>query len=238
MMNGLPRQKELPLRHENKYHISQGSAAYLSTLLGRTMDIDENANQYGEYHIRSLYFDDAFNTAMADKIDGTQHRKKYRIRIYNYSDRQIRLERKTKVGDYISKESAALSRELAEQLIAGDAYGLERLGNPLLADMYTQMTTRLLRPVVVVDYVRKAFVHPAENTRVTLDRQLRTGFVSKDLFNPDLPTLPCLHNETVILEVKYDRRFPEHLRPILSTVPAQRSAISKYTFCRRFEFNL
>lgn len=227
-----------PLRHEQKYHISQGSAAYLSQVLGRTMWIDENADRYGEYHIRSLYFDDCFNTAMSDKIDGVQHRDKYRIRIYNLSDRVIMLERKRKKGDYISKLSVPLSRDLAEQIIAGDPYGLERLGHPLLQDMFRQMTTRLLKPVVVVDYVREAYTHPAENTRVTLDKQLRTGLFSTDLFDANLPTIPCLHNETVILEVKYDRRFPEFIRPMLSSIPAQRSAISKYTFCRRLEFNL
>lgn len=229
---------EEPLRHENKYHISQGSAAYLSQVLGRVMWMDENADRYGEYAIRSLYFDDCFNTAMRDKIDGVMHRDKYRIRIYNFSDKVIRLERKRKKGDYISKTSVALSRDLAEQLIAGDPYGLERLEHPLLQDMFRQMTTRLLKPAVIVDYVREAFIHPAENTRVTLDKQLRTGFVSTDLFNPKLPTFPCLHNDTVILEVKYDRRFPDYILPILSSIPAQRSAISKYTFCRRYEFNL
>ncbi len=227
-----------PLRHEQKYHISQGSAVYLSNILKNVMHIDENADERGEYHIRSLYFDDCFNTAMADKIDGVMHRDKYRIRIYNLSDRVIVLERKRKKGDYISKVSAPISRELAEQIIAGDAHGLERQEHPLLQDVYRQMTTRQLRPTVVVDYVREAFVHPAENTRVTLDKQLRTGLFGKDMFDPALPTLPCLHDETVILEVKYDRRFPEYIVPILSSIPAQRSAISKYTYCRRYEFNL
>lgn len=230
--------KKEPLRHELKFHISQGSSAYLSQVLGRTMWIDENADARGEYHIRSLYFDDCFNTAMSDKIDGTQHRDKYRIRIYNLSDKVIMLERKRKVGNYISKISAPINRDLAEQIIAGDTYGLERMNHPLLQDMFRQMTTKMLRPAVVVDYVREAFVHPAENTRVTLDKRLRTGLFGKDMFDPRLPTIPCLNEETVILEVKYDRRFPEFIRPILSSVPAQRSAISKYTFCRRYEFNL
>jgi len=42
----------------------------------------------------------------------------------------------------------------------------------------------------------------------------------------------------VILEVKYNRRFPEYVLPLVSSIPAQRSAISKYTLCRRYEFNL
>jgi len=226
-----------PLRHEQKYYISQGDAYYLSTVLKHCMDLD-SFHPNGTYAIRSLYFDDCFNSAMVDKLDGVMARHKYRIRIYNYSDETIRLERKSKKGDYISKVSCGISRDLAEQIIAGDPYGLERLSHPLLQDVYRMMTTRMLRPAVIVDYVRQAFIHPCEETRVTFDSQLRTGYLSSDMFNPELPTFPCLNEEQVILEVKYNRRFPEYLVPILSTIPTKRSAISKYTFCRRYEFNL
>ena len=231
-------QKPIKMRHEQKYYISQGDAYYLSTLLSRTMQRDKNADQYGEYHIRSLYFDDCFNSAMSDKLDGVKNRHKYRIRIYNFSDKVIRLERKSKHGDYISKLSCGISRDLAEQIIAGDPYGLETLNHPLLQDVYRMMTTRLLRPAVIVDYVREAYIHPCEETRVTLDKQLRTGYLSSDLFNPALPTYPCLHQNQTILEIKYNRRFPEFILPITSSIPAQRSAISKYTLCRRYEFNM
>lgn len=231
-------QKPIKMRHEQKYYISQGDAYYLSTLLSRTMQRDKNADQYGEYHIRSLYFDDCFNSAMSDKLDGVKNRHKYRIRIYNYSDKVIRLERKSKHGDYISKLSCGISRDLAEQIIAGDPYGLETLNHPLLQDVYRMMTTKLLRPAVIVDYIREAYIHPCEETRVTLDKQLRTGYLSSDLFNPQLPTYPCLDQNQTILEIKYNRRFPEFILPITSSIPAQRSAISKYTICRRYEFNL
>ena len=231
-------QKPIKMRHEQKYYISQGDAFYLSTLLSRTMQRDKNADANGEYHIRSLYFDDCFNSALSDKLDGVKNRHKYRIRIYNFSDKVIRLERKSKHGDYISKMSCGISRDLAEQIIAGDPYGLETLNHPLLQDVYRMMTTKLLRPAVIVDYVREAYIHPCEETRVTLDKQLRTGYLSNDLFNPQLPTYPCLDQNQTILEIKYNRRFPEFILPITSSIPAQRSAISKYTICRRYEFNL
>ena len=230
--------QKLKQRHEQKYFLSKGDAAYLSLLLRRLLPADRHADGYGEYHIRSLYFDDCFNSAMSDKLDGVMNRHKYRIRIYNFSDRVIRLERKSKGGEFISKMSCAISRDLAEQIIAGDPYGLETLNHPLLQDVYRMMTTRLLRPAVIVDYVREAYVHPCEETRVTLDKQLRTGFLSTGIFDPQLPTYPCLDHEQTILEVKYNRRFPAFLVPVLSSVPAQRSAISKYTLCRRYEFNL
>ena len=118
--------EQQPLRHEQKYYISPGDAQYLSLLLRRTMQTDPHANARNEYHIRSLYFDDCFNSAMSDKLDGVMHRHKYRIRIYNFSDKIIRLERKSKRGDYISKLSCSISRpgradHRRRPLRAGDA---------------------------------------------------------------------------------------------------------------------
>ena len=228
----------MPLRHELKFFISEMQYIVLSGVLDQVLHRDPNGDELNEYHIRSLYFDTVFNDAYYDKLDGQKNRDKYRIRIYNFSDRVIRLERKSKGGEFISKMSCAISRDLAEQIIAGDPYGLERLNHPLLQDVYRMMTTYLLRPAVIVDYVREAYVHPCEETRVTLDKQLRTGYLSTDLFDPQLPTYPCLDHNQTILEIKYNRRFPSYILPIVSSVPAQRSAISKYTLCRRYEFNL
>jgi len=99
------------------------------------------------------------------------------------------------------------------------------------------MTCGLLRPVVIVDYVREAYLHPAEEVRITFDKQLRTGMTSTDLFNPHVPTIPPFDNGEIILEVKYNRVMPPYIRDLLCTYcpNAVQSAISKYTWCRRFE---
>ena len=106
-----------------------------------------------------------------------------------------------------------------------------------LNDVFREMTVNLLRPVVLVDYVREAYLHPAEEVRITFDKQLRTGLWSKDLFNPYVPTVPPFDENVMILEVKYNRMLPSYIRDILNTYcqGAQPSAISKYTWCRRFE---
>ncbi|MBE5814143.1 MAG: VTC domain-containing protein [Clostridiales bacterium] len=126
----------VPLRHELKYFISPMEYQVLSRVLDKTLQRDPNGDENNEYHIRSLYFDTFFNDALIDKLDGVKNRDKYRIRIYNYSDRFIRMECKTKVGSMISKRSTAIPRLLAEQLIAGDPTGLERTRSGLLR-MYT-----------------------------------------------------------------------------------------------------
>ena len=227
----------VPLRHELKFFINPVEYEVLSRVLDMTLERDPNGDENNEYHIRSLYFDTIFNDALHDKLDGVKDRNKYRIRIYNFTDKFIRMECKTKVGSLISKRSAPIPRLLAEQLIAGDPTGLERTRSGLLRDVYREMKLHFLRPVVIVDYVREAYLHPAEEVRITFDKQLHTGMNSVDMFNPYLPTIsPFDHNE-IILEVKFNRSLPPYIRDILCTHvhSAQNSAISKYVWCRRFE---
>lgn len=227
----------LPLRHELKFFINEMQYHVLAGVLGNVLQLDPFHAGELDYHIRSLYFDTVYNSALFDKIDGNQNRDKYRIRIYNFSDRTIKMECKTKYGSLISKRSISIPRSLCEQLIAGDPTGLETTRSGLLNDVYREMTVNLLRPAVIVDYVREAYLHPAEEVRITFDKQLRTGMYSKDLFNPYLPTIPPLDNNEIILEVKFNRVLPPYIRDILSTYcpNALNSAISKYTLCRRFE---
>ncbi len=229
--------ESLPLRHELKFFINEMQYFVLSDILDHVLQRDPNGDEFNEYHIRSLYFDTVYNTALFDKMDGVKNRDKYRIRIYNFSDRVIKLECKTKVGSLISKRSISIPRLLCEQLMAGDPAGLETTRSGLLNDVYREMTINLLRPVVLVDYVREAYLHPAEEVRITFDKQLRTGLRSTDLFNPYVPTVPPLDHSEMILEVKYNRVLPPYIRDLLSTYcpGALQSAISKYTWCRRFE---
>ena len=227
----------LPLRHELKFFISPKQHFLLSRALDRTLARDPNGDRNNEYAIRSLYFDTVWNDALYDKFDGVQNRDKYRIRIYNYTDRVIKLECKTKIGSLISKRSISIPRDLCEQLMAGDPSGLEMTRSGLLNDVYREMTIHLLRPVVLVDYVREAYLHPAEEVRITFDKHLRTGLNSKELFDPNVPTIPPFEHDETILEVKYNRSLPPYIRDLLCTYApnAVNSAISKYTWCRWFE---
>ncbi len=227
----------LPLRHELKFFINEMQYFVLSGVLDSVLQRDPNGDEYNEYHIRSLYFDTIYNTALYDKLNGVQNRDKYRIRIYNFSDRVIKLECKTKVGSLISKRSLTIPKLLCEQLMSGDPTGLETTRSGLLNDVFREMTVNLLRPVVLVDYVREAYLHPAEEVRITFDKQLRSGLLSTDLFNPYVPTVSPFDENVIILEVKYNRVLPPYIRDLLCTYceSAQQSAISKYTWCRRFE---
>ena len=222
-------------RHEVTYFISLPAYYQLRSVLSPVLRRDRHADARGEYFIRSLYFDDAYDNAYYQKISGVEIRNKYRIRIYNCSDELIFLERKHKHGDLISKDSVRITRRLCDQLIEGRCDGLHASNNQLLQDMFREMRTRALRPQVLVDYTREAYTHPAEDIRITFDKDLHSGLFSRDLFNAKVNGVPPLVYGKMILEVKYNRYLPEYIRSLLSTVPSQLSAISKYTLCRSFE---
>ena len=228
----------LPLRHELKFLITRTQLEVLRRTVGSVLKLDPNAARNGgSYLIRSLYFDTVFDDALFDKIAGVKDRDKYRIRIYNLSDRVIFMECKTKVGSLISKRSVKITRDLAEQLMAADPTGLENTQSGLMGDVYREMRTRLLHPVVIVDYEREAYVHPAEEVRITFDMRVRSGLNSIDLFNPHVPTVPVLPHDETILEVKYNRVLPPYIRDVLSFAcpEAVQTAVSKYTLCRQYE---
>ena len=228
----------LPLRHELKFFITRTQYEVLSRVLRGVLKLDPNAAaRGGEYAIRSLYFDTVFDDAYYDKINGVKDRDKYRMRIYNFSDAEIFMECKTKVGSFISKRSQKIPPDLADQIIACDPTGIENTASGLLRDLYREMRINLMHPVVIVDYNREAYLHPAEEVRITVDKQLRTGLQSTDIFNPYVPTIPVLDHEEIILEVKYNRVLPPYLADVLSQAcpEAVQSAISKYTLCRKYE---
>lgn len=199
---------------------------------------DRHGDENNEYHIRSLYFDSFLDHALVEKVSGTANRDKYRIRIYNCSDALIRMECKSKINNFISKRSTPITRDLCEQLIACDPTGLENTSSGLLRDMFREMRLRLMQPVVIVDYVREAYVHPAEEIRITFDKQLRSGMGQTDLFNPMLPVIPPFRDpDQMILEVKFNTVMPPYISHLLSSCVgwACRSAISKYVICRQHE---
>ena len=225
----------LPARHELKYFINPAELEALRARLRGALSMDSHCVGGRPYVIRSLYFDDIEDSAFYDKQAGVMHRDKYRIRVYHFSDKAIFLERKRKMGDLIQKSSVQITRRLCDQLIEGNPAGLYKAQNPLLQDMYVQMRTKLLRPRVLVDYDREAYIHPAEDVRITFDLNLRSGLHSRELFNPKVPTV-CPHDRNLeILEVKFNNYLPNYINALLHGVEAERSAVSKYILCRRYE---
>lgn len=220
-------------RHEFKFSLTHPDYRLLRSRLGKVMEQDPHAGPDGRYHIRSLYFDDFRNTALYEKQAGVSRRRKYRIRIYNKSDKVIKLECKNKFDQYISKDSASLTRQEADRILDGDVSFLFRSDNALKRAFYLECRRNLLRPNVVVDYHREAYVHEIGNVRITFDIDLRSGIGFTDLFNPDMFTMGVVDEPGVILEVKYDNLLPRHIQGLFPNTIAPRLAIGKFVISKK-----
>lgn len=221
-------QTAVRLRHELKYSIDRGACALLRERLGAVMRSDAHAGA-GGYEVRSLYFDDMYGSAYSDKSAGLLRREKFRLRIYDGDDGCIKLERKAKVGALCHKESERLSahrttrcwRASCRAGYAGPAGGAR-----------TAARTRLLRPTVIVEYRREAFVCDAGNVRVTFDRDLCACVGDTDLFSDRLRRLPCYRPGFLLMEVKFDGFLPAYIRRALQTDRQRCVSFSKYAVCR------
>ncbi|WP_284641344.1 polyphosphate polymerase domain-containing protein [Paenibacillus silviterrae] len=220
------------LRHELKYYIHPHDYVVLRNRVSSFLVLDKNSNDPQGYGIRSLYFDSPQDNALYDKQDGIFAREKYRIRIYNGSDRTIKLERKSKFGDYVSKEAATLTRAEYDRILLGDVTYLKDSEIPLILDFYRALTLRAYRPTVIVDYTREAYIYEPGDVRITFDKMLSAGMNTVDLFDDHLALNEALEPTRTILEIKFNEFLPDTIRKLAQPPASQRSAISKYVICR------
>ena len=217
-------------RNEWKYLISLREADLLKGRLKPFMHLDEHTKN-GCYTIRSLYFDDMNDTAYKQKLMGVYARKKWRIRIYDFGDKKIALERKKKRGQYIYKESVDITREEFERILNWD-YGflLQRQDN-LSKEFYSECMFNYLRPKVIVDYDRVPYVLDEGTVRITFDSDVRTAVGGFDIFDPMLPVLSAMPPDQLVLEVKYTEFLPQMIKQLLPLDGSEFSAFSKYVAC-------
>ena len=194
--------------------------------------LDQNSVDEHGYHIRSLYFDNIYESALHDKVDGILNRRKYRIRIYNKSDAVIKLERKSKWNEYVAKESAPMTRSEFERLYRGDTEFLREADSELKRDFYYAIKHGFMKSAVVVDYVREAYIYGVSDVRITFDKELSAVVQSFDIFDPDLTTRRMVEGPRTILEVKYNEFLPDTVYHLLQMSSQNRSTISKYAICK------
>ena len=218
------------MRHELKFLVSEPSAKILKSLLGAVLKRDSHYPN-GEYTICSLYFDDPEFSAYTEKNDGNQNREKFRIRLYNCDDSYIVLEKKYKKNDMVNKDSFLLNKNDVYSILEGrDVVSDDNLAK----EFHAKRISCGLRPVINVKYDRTAFVFPSENTRITVDENIRFSRSSTSLFEPNEPFIPLPSEAKTVVEVKFDDAFPSFLVPILSSVSAERTAFSKYAMAIEF----
>lgn len=218
-------------RHELKFLIDTGEAIILARRLGNILNRDIHSNERGSYKVSSLYFDGIRRDAFFQKIDGVDERRKYRIRTYNDDDCCIRLEVKERRNGAVRKFHQTLTAEEYARLVfhRDDSFLLESRSKAGL-DFFSRRRESGLGPILIIDYIRQAFVHPYGNVRITFDSGIRVRTGTADLFTR-AHARSVLPKGSVILEIKYDNYLPLHLRGLIRLENKPQLALSKYAIC-------
>ncbi len=223
-------------RNEIKFIISNNMAEVLKQRLSLIMSVDTNSyNDDNSYLIRSLYFDNENSDAYYEKMDGVEYRKKYRIRIYNFDDKFIRLECKYKHNNMTSKDQILIDTEVCSKIINGNIEEIDLTKDNLLRQFALDYRLNRLTPSIIVDYNRVAFTYHVSDVRITFDSKIKSGLYNYNLFDKTATTYSVIDDNEMVLEVKFNEVLPESIAIILQTVPTFRQAFSKFATCRNIK---
>ena len=221
------------LREEKKYRISLSTAIYICSKLKNVLHGD-SFNGSNSYLVRSLYFDSIVDQDYFDKQIGTNYHKKIRIRIYDPNSKTAKLELKEKSGSMQRKRSLSISREDAIEMTNRNYEVLKNYEEDLANELYMIMTTNLYVPRCIVEYERIAFGVTENNTRITIDSKVRSNEGNFDLFSENLQTYPVMHNDDVILAIKYKNFLLSYVKDVIKYVNKIEMSASKYCMARKF----
>ena len=224
---------EKQYRDENKYILNKVSLEDLRLKISSVCERDEHVDENGLYRIRSLYFDDYYNTAYKANEVGVEPRYKWRIRMYNGDEHFLRLERKSKLAGRIHKDSTPISKELFLQIL-NDYTEIEYPTQDALLNLFlSEMYTKLLKPNIIIQYDREPYVEHAGDVRITFDMNMCYSYEFSEFFSKELFLMPIGEKPIDLLEVKFTEFCPDHIKAIVDDGRLQRTTFSKYYLGRQ-----
>lgn len=223
--------RERTLRHEYKFPATTAQCEVLRERFSAVMTPDTHGDN-GCYRVTSVYLDDVYRSAYNDKLIGADTRKKYRIRTYDLSEKLLHFECKYKDRNMTSKRGIWISPGQYHSILKGD-YSFVWSGEyegTILEDASYSNALALLRPSVIVDYNRQAFINPEGNVRFTIDSGFKAGAFSDDMLSENIGYLP-VEDFTAVIEIKYDDYLPSYLEELLGGIELKQESVSKFLLC-------
>ncbi len=216
-------------RHEYKYLASETALKMLEMRLKGIMKKDIHAGESGKYLIRSVYFDDIYDTSFRENADGMDRHEKFRIRAYNADPSFISLEMKIKERGKTKKLSETIDIDIYRQLCFGEGKTdpVSSMGS-LSRKLLTCRKTRGLMPKIIVQYEREPYIMDAGNVRVTFDRYISASTHIDRMFEKNACAFPVMPEGVHLLEVKWDDFLPDVIRNAINNDKLQYTSFSKY----------
>ena len=221
-------------RNEFKFLCSQGELEIIRSRLNVLMQQDEH--QDGDcYRIRSVYFDDYQDSAFDENEAGVDNRRKIRLRVYDQPKSRINLEIKYKQRGRTYKSSCLVSAELCDELISGQTPINQSQYPKQLRQLLLEMNQYRMKPRIIVEYERTAFVCHLGNVRITFDRNVSYSKDISAFFDDRISLIPILPTGQHILEVKYDEFIPDYIAQAVELGNLSYTSYSKYYMARLSE---
>lgn len=215
-------------RNEQKFVVDEHTLNVMKQNLDSIMEYDKH--QHGDaYRIRSMYFDSYDRKSYRENDAGVEERKKYRIRVYDDPKSIIRLEIKHKLKNKNFKESCTITEQQLNDIVSNNLTFDPTFPKPLRM-LYLDIKLNLLRPSVIVEYRRTAYVYDIGNVRVTFDRNISYSYTFDRFLDQNIPLVPLLEKGKHVFEVKYDELLPEFIAQTIETGELFRGTFSKFYF--------
>jgi len=217
-------------RYELKYRLSQQDYWQVRNAIYPFIACDQYTKvaPSRKYLVRSLYFDTPDFQAYNEKLGGNHSRLKFRIRAYTdcvSTNSPVHVEAKIRNGARSQKIGAFVSVEQYLAFMQGFHWDGET--NSILIEFERSVHARILRPKILVQYRREAYVSRArDDIRITFDHavqsaQTKTLFPEHVFFHPH-------YAHSVILEIKHRDQQPYWLKDIVQTYSLKIEPNSKY----------
>lgn len=218
-------------RHEKKYTITWHEYQIINGKLKHLLKLDGNCPSEG-YEVKSVYFDNPYDFALGQKIDGSELRHKFRIRVYNNDFSYLKLETKSKHNVMTNKESVFLTKDEAMRICEGDYEFLAERDGSYFQNFYYKLKHIKYVPKVIVKYNRIAYVYPVSNLRITFDSKIKKSENVSKFFTAENGYMKAYDPNEVIMEVKFDHVLPAFVRSALQSGTVMASSSSKYVASR------
>ena len=218
-------------RHEKKYTLNWNEFMIINNKLRVLLKLDPHCPKEG-YEVKSLYFDNPYDYALDQKVDGTDLRHKFRIRVYNNDFSHLKLEKKSKHNVMTNKESLDITAGEAKAIASGDYSVLAEKEDAFSQSFYYKLSHEQYKPKVIVKYNRIAYVYPVSHLRITFDFMIKRSDKVEKFFNTENNYMKVYDPNQVIMEVKFDHVLPEFIRSIIQSPHVMASSSSKYVASR------
>jgi hypothetical protein len=226
-------------RFELKYVIPANQIESLIEDLKPYTELDPNATNKGGYRITSLYFDTVDYQCYWQKLDGTNYRRKLRIRIYGNSiapTESCFVEIKEKRDLVTRKRRMDLPYTLAETFCLTGDIPDECVGenNQSLVDEIRHIAFSFqMQTACIVSYDRLPLNGHTDynpDLRITFDTNMRGRIHDLTLTSNCQVMRYFMPPTTCIFEVKVNRTVPHWLLGIMSKHHLDSKRFSKYAF--------